>query len=265
MARKRTPKAKTETKPENQFGEMTFPDIGGPDPEPTADGKPSPESDLQRQLDEMRANYTKLQEDLSRVSVAPTVPVAPTAPRPMSYDGLPDPVTDPQGYAQQMAARIREEATSQRNYEQQNQAIVNDRETKIETLWEDFETAYPEMARDKEALEFTVMKVAKKAKARGADLDRYMFVTPQKFMQDVAQEHERIFGEAEDEPEPAVRRTRRPSREEDEPTRTSVFGGLEGGGRPTAAGPAAGEGNMVKELQDLQLHSGFFGTPPRKS
>lgn len=262
MARKRTPKAKPAAA-ENDFGGMAFPDIGNPEP---AEGetKSTPENDLQKQLDEMRSNYTKLQEDLARVTTVQAAIVPPTPPKAMTYDGLPDPVNDPAAYAMALGQRIRDEANSQRQYDQQNQSIINEREQKIEGLWEDFEGAYPEIAKDKEGMEFVTMKVAKKAKARGADLDRYMFVTQQKFMQDVAQEYGRIFGEDDGESEPAPKPRRR-AREDDEPTRTSVFGGLEGGGRPSNPEPKHNEQGMVKELQDLQLQSGFFGNVPRKA
>lgn len=264
MARKRT--TKPTPKLEQNFGPMDFPDIGGPDPSDVQDTKSDPNAELQRQLDEMRAQNTRLQEDLARVVSVPQVTVAPTAPKGISYDNLPDPVTDPAAYGQALGQRIVENAQAQRGYEQTNQAIVQEREGKIEALWEDFDNAYPEIAKDKEGMEFVVMQVAKRAKTRGADLDRYMFVTREKFMGDVAKAYEARFGEAEDdEPAPKPRRQRaRP--DDDEPTRTSVFGGLEGGGRPTqVAKDNPSESSMVKEIQEMQLSSGFYGARPHKS
>lgn len=267
MPRKRRAKPAVAVAEPQDFGGMAFPDIGTSEPE----DKPatSEHDSLKRELEELRAQNARFQEDLARVTAAPAVVVAPTPPKPMSYDGLPDPMTDGTAFAQALSQRIRDDIEANRRFAEQGQNQTADRERKIETLWDDFENAYPELAKDREGLEFVTMQVAKKAKNRGADLDRYMFVTQEKFMSDVVKAYDRVFGESDDdsEPEPAPRRRAARQRDTDEPTRTSVFGGLEGGGRPsgTPRDPPASESSMVKELQDMQLSSGFYGTPPRKS
>lgn len=193
---------------------------------------------------------------------------------------LPDPALDPDGY---------DRATGERNRirweNQQRKADFDNRQRqsvqeKVDNLWEAFGDKYPDMVKDKERVEFVSTQVAKDAQRRGIDVERYMFLTQDKFLDDVARKFVSVFGEPEGEDDrddfednqsgrrtPASSTSRRRAsnrrREEDDDmvSRTGgIFGGNESGGRPSRGRDADEEQgpSMIDDIQALQRKTGFF-------
>ncbi len=143
---------------------------------------------------------------------------------------------------------------------------------KVDGLWEDFGDLYPDY--DQERVEFAAGKVAEKAKRKGIDVEKYMFVTSERFIKDTAKEYERLFGvpEEDDDDTSIPKRTRKakPARDgqtrnrrvrddndDDDGRSASIFGGQESGGRPGRREPND-ELNMIDDIQALQRKTGFF-------
>lgn len=191
---------------------------------------------------------------------------------------LPDPALDPDGYDAAVGKRqeIRSQnADRKRDFDRTRQQEIND---KVDGLWEAFGDRYADMAEDKERIDFVSTAVVKAAQKRGVDIERYMFVTQDKFLSDVAKKYVEVFGEPDsndaDDFDDAPRsrrassrdtsrsRTRSRSRQEDDEGRsTGIFGGNESGGRASQRrdrdddenGP-----NMIDDIQALQKKTGFF-------
>lgn len=191
--------------------------------------------------------------------------------QPQKFD-LPDPALDPEGYREGVRKQVAADIEFDRARNNTQQTRQKDLEDKVNGLWEDFNEAYPDM--DQEKVEFAATSVIKKAKRRGLDAERYMFVTQDKFIGDVAKEYVRIFGEEEpsedndpvpakrgrpaNDPAPRRNASRRNGPTNDDVGRTGgVFGGQESGGRPgkleTDEGP-----NMLDDMQAFQKRTGFF-------
>ncbi len=135
------------------------------------------------------------------------------------------------------------------------------------------------MAEDKEKIDFVSTQVAKAAQRKGLDVERYMFLTQDKFLDDVAKKYIDVFGdptESDDEtedyddtprrrraaaPARARRQSVRRNREEEDDNRTGgIFGGNESGGRPSRSRDSDEESgpSMIDDIQNLQRKTGFF-------
>lgn len=230
-------------------------------------------ADLQNQMAELqRANMALLATPQSFNNADTFTPADP------NKITLPDPALDPDGFDKAVAERNQVRYDNTRRKEETERRRNADVEEKVEDLWNSFGEKYPDMAEDKDKIDFVSTKLAKQAAKRGIDVQRYMFVTRDKFLDDVADEYVKVFGEPESndeenfEPAPRSRRAaadpspRRRSnnrnRSEDEHVgRTAgVFGGTESGGRPSR-GRDADEDNgpsMIDDIQALQRKTGFF-------
>lgn len=190
---------------------------------------------------------------------------------------LPDQSIDPDGFARTVSENTRAEFEANQRQRQLDADRNNDIKEKVDGLWEDFSEAYPELSEDQDKVEFVAAKVVKRAKRKGIDPEKYMFVTQERFINDVAKEFEKTFGKVEsedldEEDAPRSRRasardvparnTRRRSREEDDDggDRTAgIFGGNESGGRPGRSKSNTDEGpSMIDDMQLLQRKTGFF-------
>lgn len=193
---------------------------------------------------------------------------------------LPDPAIDPAGYSEANLRRLRIQNENDRRLREADDRKKKTVEEKAEALQEAFAAKYPELALDQEKLDFVSVKVAQDAQKRGVDVQRYMFLTTDKFLDDVAKRYVKVFGE----PEPLEdddydieedrsnnlrreasasrrRNSRRRSRQEDDDvvSRTSgIFGGNESGGRPGRARDDDRGPDMIDDLHAIQRKTGFF-------
>lgn len=193
---------------------------------------------------------------------------------------LPDPAIDPAGYSEANLRRLRVQNENDRRLREADDRKKKTVEEKAEALQEAFAAKYPELALDQEKLDFVSVKVAQDAQKRGVDVQRYMFLTTDKFLDDVAKRYVKVFGE----PEPLEdddydieedrsnnlrreasasrrRNSRRRSRQEDDDvvSRTSgIFGGNESGGRPGRSRDDDRGPDMIDDLHAIQRKTGFF-------
>lgn len=234
-------------------------------------------ADLLRQVAEMKQQLEQSQR-IDTTLMTTQVEVRPEPPKPVSYEGLPDPVVDPVAYARGIEQRIVQNINQQRDYEQGQQRSAVTREQKFQAIWDDFSDRYEDIALEPKKLEFAVKSVVDSAKARGIDLDRYMFGARERFMSDVAKEFEQTFGrEEQEEDTPAPRKRGRPRNEDRTPPRRNlrvvndrdtdddgrtggIFGGNESGGArtQTQSDPNSKSADMIRDLHDMQRKSGFF-------
>lgn len=187
---------------------------------------------------------------------------------------LPDPAVDYEGYEQALTQRIElrnANAQKKAEFNSQRERKQNDQ---VEDLYSAFTDKYPDYSEDRERLDFISLKLAKQAQKRGVDVSRYMFVTQDKFMSDVVNEYNKIFGEPETDDNdddqdnrratsraaPRTRARNRNRQEEGDVGRTSgVFGGAESGGRPSRSRNNEEDGaSMIDDLQAIQRRTGFY-------
>jgi hypothetical protein len=195
---------------------------------------------------------------------------------------LPDPALDPDGFSKANLRRIEVVNANQRKLRDAEDRKNKTVQEKADALEKAFAEKYPELAQDKERLDYISIKVAQDAQKRGLDVQRYMFLTQDKFLDDVAKRYVKVFGE----PEPledddldfdyeenrssnlrAAPRTRgRPrarsrNRSEDDGmvSRTAgIFGGNESGGRPGRGRDDDKGPDMIDDIHAIQRKTGFF-------
>lgn len=230
-------------------------------------------ADIQRDLKEQNQN------NMALLSPAPWKDQVEqiTEVRPESI-ALPDPALDPNGFEAATAERLRIRMQNEQNRKDRETRKAQDFKSKVDQLWSDFNNDYPELSGDEEKLSFAAGAVATAAKKRGVDVERYMFVTRDKYLSDVAKKYRATFGENEvdediEEDVAPRRRTaaanpsrnnprrRNRSEDDDEASRTGgIFGGNESGGRAARNrdNDEAGAGSMIDDIHAMQKKSGFW-------
>lgn len=205
-------------------------------------------SDLQGQLN--RPVVVNVPAVDTRVTSQPRQPAA------VDYKGLPDPVQDPEGYAAALGQRLLAAADANNNYKAERAATVKNSQDERDQLFNDFASKkeYATIAKDADGVEFAATKVLKRMQARKQDVNAYMFSQSEKFFADVAKEYAEIFGEQDEEDEPA------PTGQQEEPepaTRTGgIPGGLGGGTRPAAK--AEKTSDLYTEVRAIQHKGGWY-------
>lgn len=234
--------------------------------------------DLQAQLVAMNTRLDEAQRTNTALMSQPLVtPQAPGNQPDIVVDteGLPDPVTETAKYNTELAKRtldaMRAQTARDREVDNQRQQTQNTYDQRANSLWEDFQVAYPAYSENDDRVRFVAESVATKARARGVDLDKYMFGPGRtQYMRDVAEQYEVMWptntegdnadGGGNTDPGADQRPASRPQSQA--PDRTGgIFGGAESGNKPNkpAANPGApAPGSLSRDLQDLQRASGFF-------
>lgn len=265
--------------PENMFTPPTaeiFEDHDGENAsDPRYDALAKQLADLQTQLsDQQKTNMALLQQPPQfRSQVDQLVEIKPES------IALPDPALDPDGYDKATAQRNQIRWENKQRKDEFDARRREEVSNKVEDLWNSFSDKYPDMAGDKDRIDFVATQISKAAQRRGIDVERYMFVTQDKFLDDVAKKYIDVFGEPEgednqsdfeDTPQrrraaasPARRdppRRRNRSEDDDMVSRTGgIFGGNESGGRPSRSRDDDENGpNMIDDIQALQRKTGFF-------
>lgn len=226
------------------------------------DDEPDAEAGNQDDIDALRGQIAGLTSQLSQLQSErlswmsqPTAPVQQQqqviAPQPPSFDDLPDPLDDPKGYAAAVRDRTRQTIEAERRAEQQRREAEAAASARYEGLWNDFSTTHADHAADPELVEFAAQKAAKKAIAKGVDVQRYMFSARDQFFKDVVAEID------------AIRGPRSPSDDTDDDTdedlRTmGLPGGFESGGRPTPKRKAKPGPSMSEVINDFQMKGRFY-------
>lgn len=192
---------------------------------------------------------------------------------------LVDPALDPDGYANALAQRTRiENDNARKTFDADNRRQLTVKE-RADNLKAAFAEKYPHLVDDEDSenrIDFISTRVAQAAQKRGVNVERYMFQTTDKFVDDVAKQYIKTFGEPETgeedfednfedhRPAPRARSkpaSRRRNRQEDDNvvSRTSgIFGGSESGGRPGRTVDEETGGGMIEDIHAIQKKSGFW-------
>jgi len=104
-------------------------------------------ADLLKRLDGLeKANAALQRTNLTLMQHPVTVSETRVQPKPVDMAGLPDPVTDPDGYTRGLNERINAAVTSTVEARMQPVQQQNTQNQKISALWDDFSEAYPDIA-----------------------------------------------------------------------------------------------------------------------
>jgi hypothetical protein len=213
--------------------------------------------DYSAQLAELTANMKRMEErnaTLERTNMAlmgqPQVQQPQFGPTEVDTKGLPDPVTDAEGYARELMNRANTALNNRQaiaKYNQDQQQTIQER---VNGIWERFASEHKGYADKQELVEFAASKAMAAAKAQGMDPNKYMFSATPTFFNDVVK-NLKSMGINEQEEE-----------QEDEPvTRTAgIAGGLESGGA-MSKGKDPDEQRiptLMEELRGWKEKTGFY-------
>jgi hypothetical protein len=196
---------------------------------------------------------------------------------------IPDLDADLNGHIAAVAKNAEIRARNEFKRKEFDRSQGQDVESKTQALWDTFEEKYSELAEGgQNKVEFAAMEVAKRARSRGIDVEKYMFVTTDRFLKDVAKEYVKTFGEPEGDEEedddfieesrstrkraasrsssrnrPSKRRNRDRQEDDDGDGRSTVFGGNDSGGRMSPRDDGDSR-DMIDDFHDMQRKTGFF-------
>ncbi len=261
----------TKAKKEKDEGYLDFLGMGDEEEE-KGRGEPSQATQiagLMKTIEGLSSTVDSLQHqvDYSRAAPAPT-PTVPTEPqlREISFEGLPDQMENPEGYATalntRMAEAVQYNMRALSDHSAAAQAARAQGEGRTEQLWEDFQAQYmdkletnlPDGVDALPYIEVAAKAVAKKAQRRGLDLDAYMYQGA--FMKDVYAEADKVLKPFRGE-EGEGGGEEHPTAEEAEAIRTGgIFGS--GGVGSEKGGEESEDKGLISDLQEVQLKSGFY-------
>lgn len=233
-----------------------FPDIGVD--EPDDDKKASsedPTTALLQKIGALEEKFTQAQRDNETLrqqqSAMLSQPIISTRVEGPQLLELPDPVADPKAYAEALRKNIRAELDFERQQERAQFQEQNTMQQRTNGLWNDFSTKHSDYAKDPERVKIAATQVAEAARARGVDVNKYMFLTPDQFMNDVKAKMD-SFGwgkqaEGGDDDD-----------DDDEIRTAGISGGLESGGRPSSVSKQDQQaGSIYDGIKEWQAKTGF--------
>jgi hypothetical protein len=190
----------------------------------------------------------------------------------MNLENLPDPVTDPQGYAKEIAKRGADMLASQRNYDAWVAQKQKQSSDALETVWNNFSQAHPEYASHTKLVQAAASSAISAARARGIDPNKYVVGDTENFFEDVMKEMRDMAGgdtifkadtedgdETDDTGTGGAGATTGDLGEADDedPDRTAgVFGGQDSGGRPNPSAKPL-DVDMFKDIREFQQKNGW--------
>lgn len=237
-------------RPDLQFDESSIPGFK----EAAVAAQPNVEMEaMKAQIAEMKAALASQQSANIALMSQPSVSAPPQVRTSLDTKDLPDPTIEPEKYATEIARRGAELLDGQRQLDAYNARQHQSQTGRLNALWEDFNTKYPDYADNDERVKYAATSVVEQAAARGIDVNKYMFLHPDQFMKDVVSKMDTVFGkpEADDEADDIV--------EAPEENRTvGIFGGAESGGKPNAGKDAPVRApSMFDDIRDWQAKTGF--------
>lgn len=204
-------------------------------------------------LAELQAKYSQLEGQLvaSRTQRAPMQELrAPVAPA-LDLAQAPDPVVDPQGYANfvraQTAAQI-QYAKDQYNYEQ---TTARRQAQQMDDLWGDFNSRYADHATDAEKVEIATTRLLQRKQAEGVDINQYMYGNRDAFYRDIVTTHDRLFGKP-------VENDADADDEDEDDNRAVIAPGTTSGKPATGATVNNSAGSLSSEISAWQKQTGFY-------
>lgn len=233
---------------DNQQPQKMYPDLAWFEEEDEKPAAAAPAADvaaLQKRIDDLTSQLARPVQ-LPTAAFQQVQPVRPQLSTEVSYDGLPDPVTDPQGYAREVATRIRTADANQKVLDDFDAAQTNQQQRFRDGLWADFQSKHTDYA-DFDQVEFFAGKEVENMLAQGIDANRFIAANREKFFENVVSRIEK-----------AIPRKQLAKEEEDEPANrtTGMFGGLESGGKTVKTAEDRPQ-SMFDDVRKWQERTGF--------
>lgn len=218
--------------------------------------------DLMKQIAELRSQVDNTRQTNMALMAQPIVSMPPQVQTEIDYKALPDPVAEPENYARKLNEQVQLVIKGQKAIEDYNSGLQQTEQERVSTLWSDFSGKYTGHAEHPQLAQAAALTVAQKAKARGIDVNKYMYANSPQFMAEVAAEMDRVAGrslsaEAEDDDEPTTMTKPGgvPRAEADDHRTGGMFGGTEVGGRPDVQ---RRDPDMFDEVREWQRKTGFM-------
>lgn len=254
MARKR--KASNE----NDVLKSMFPDLPTRDDEEneTKVETKTGDDDYSKVIEELRAKVAEqdraLEESRRERLALMSTPQRVVAPQPPKIDNsnIPNPIDDPEGYANAIRKQIEAEANYKQEVQQFQQQQQQQQTGRLTSLWDSFQEAHPDYAENQKRVEIAATQVVQRAQQRGLNLDQYMYGNSSLFMKDVIKEMDDLFGKP-------VADTDDDDDDTDDTPDSRTEGIFGGGGRSAAGGGKAAEklGSITSEISAWQEKTGY--------
>lgn len=210
-------------------------------------------TELQKQVAALQGQLVQTQRTSTALMNQAKTDLPPAQPQ-IDFSKAPDPTLDPAAYAQFIInandAKIQYEKDLYNWQARQQNDIAN----KTQNLWDGFAGKYADLAKDAKRVEIATVEVINRAKAKGMDIDRYMYGASEQFMDDVAAEIGKLWpgaGAASDD-------------DEEDEDRTDMLGGGAGGQSAASANggrkpPPEQYGALSNDVLAWQKATGYHG------
>lgn len=237
-----------------------FPDMPDSTDFEQPEEKPTVKADDNAALTALQAQVAQLTSQLAQTrrqavkQDTDTVPLPP-AELDLSKIELPDPIDDPKGYAKALIAATTAHADAKIKYEKdvimwQNRQVATN-QTKADNLLSGFNAKYADYAKNSRQVEVAAAQILSRAKARGEDINDYMYGHSDQFYADVVAEIDDLFG-----------KPKGTASDEDDDDRADALPSGQIGGQDGPSGerkaPPSRYGALGSELRTWQEKTGFY-------
>lgn len=180
----------------------------------------------------------------------------------IDLNNMPDPVTQPREYAQEVARRTQRLFDARLQAFQHEQQRTSTAQSRSAGLWNDFQRRFPQYKDKDDQIGYVLNRVKARADAIGVDADRYMYGPGrEQFFRDVDEEYKKVFGEAKVEGEGEKKEQQQKALPNDpDAQRTAVFAGVDGNVRtaPDPTDPNDKPVDMTEQLLAAQKGTGYM-------
>lgn len=247
---------------------LTLPNRG--EDEPGTEPEPNPElvamqatnTALEAQIADGRAREERMERMQEQMMMRPAAQApamaAPVAPPPVAFEGMPDPVVEPEKFAAEMMSRTATAAAQAADAAAAARiapaASAMDVQQKLNDMKSKFAANFPDLADYGDMVDAEIVRRAKDAGARGMDIEGMMFANPDNFVKDVGTSVTARIA--------SIRGPgKKPEEGDGEPAEgrdTEVAGGDAGIGGKPAKKAGAEAPDFMAQLRKSQRDSGFF-------
>lgn len=235
-----------------------FPDLPTSDENDEVSEKSTQTSDSDTKIAELMTKLAAMEEKMNATAQANlqlmTQPVVDPVPQRRAVpDKAPDPVDNPDQYAQYVQQKTQADIDYQREVNNWQNRQAAQGAARLQNLWQQFGTSYPDYVENEERVEIAATRVLAKAQAAGYDTQKYMYGNTNAFMAEVAKTMDNLFGKPDadddndddDDNTPEVRTA-------------GIFGGAEGGHKATGGRKAPEPmGSISNDIKAWQQKTGF--------
>lgn len=224
---------------------------GSAEPEKKEEAPAPTVAELLVQIGELKAQQEAMREQNLTLLTQPQTTLQPKAPGEVSYDNLPNPADYPKEYGEELGKRVQKNWEDKQAHRQRLETDARSQEQRLEEVLEDIAIQYPEIAEDRDVLDFAAAQTVKAAMKRGIDRDRYVFGNRDRFIKDVKKTFDAKFARKAQEDDNSDRDTGRAA---------SILGGQDGSAprREQDQEPRQRETGFIKEMRDMQAKLGIM-------